>query len=413
MAEAARKNEAMRMPRTAWFHCFSGVAGDMAFAALLDAGADIDAVKAIIQQLPVRGWELIITPTTKVGLGATQVRVRNPDGDNVVRTYSHITGLLEEARLPERVLSRAQATFAALAEAQGHVRNQPERLLFQEIGDLASIIEILGVCAALEVLDVDEVHASPVAQGMGLIPGENGLQPNPSPIVVALLAARGIPSFGLDIPQELTTPTGAALLRALCDDFGPLPDMRVSATGYGAGSRDINGMPNVLQVVIGESSTIAKVSEPMVLLEANVDDAAGDILAHCVSSLLDAGAADAWLTPIILKRGLMAYTVSALVNPALVDHLRMLLTTETGSLVVRMTNIDRWASTRSTGEVEVEGFPVRVKVGRGRTRAELDDASKVATRTGLPLRDVLARAEAAWRKAQEQRQYHPSNERES
>ena len=401
------------MPRTAWFHCFAGIAGDMAFGALLDAGADLNAVQEIIRLLPVNGWELVVSPTTKVGLGATQVRVRNPEGDNVVRTYSHITGLLEEAKLPARVLSRAQATFAALAEAQGHVRNQPERLLFQEIGDLASIIEILGVCAALEVLNIDEVHASPVAQGMGLIPGENGLQPNPSPTVVALLAARGIPSFGLDIPHELTTPTGAALLRALCDDFGPLPDMRVSATGYGAGSRDINGMPNVLQVVLGEGSLIAKVSEPMVLLEANVDDAAGDILAHCVASLLDAGAADAWLTPIILKRGLMAYTVSVLVNPALVDHLRMLLTTETGSLVVRMTTIDRWASTRSTGEVEVEGFPVRVKVGRGRTRAELDDASKVATRTGLPLREVLARAEAAWRKAQEQRQYHPSNDRES
>lgn len=402
------------MPRTAWFHCFSGIAGDMALGSLLDSGADLESVERIIRRLPVSGWELVVTPTSKVGLGATQVRVRNPEGDNVVRTYAHVTGLLEEAGLPARVLMRAQATFAALAEAQGHVRNQPaERLLFQEIGDLASIIEILGVCAALEVLDVDEVHASPVAQGMGLIPSDNGLQPNPTPTVVALLTARNIPSFGLDIPHELTTATGAALLRALCDDFGPLPDMRVLASGYGAGNRDINGMPNVLQVVIGESSNVAKVSEPMVLLEANVDDAAGDILAHCISSLLDAGAADAWLTPIILKRGLMAYTVSALVNPALVDHLRMLLTTETGSLVVRMTNIDRWASTRSTGEVHVEGFPVRVKVGRGRTRAELEDASNVATRTGLPLREVLARAEAAWRKAQEQRQYHPSNERES
>ena len=402
------------MPRTAWFHCFSGIAGDMAFGALLDAGADLNAVQEIIRLIPASGWELVVTPTQKVGLGATQVRVKNPEGDNVVRTYSHVTGLLAEAKLPPRVLMRAQSTFAALAEAQGHVRNQPsERLLFQEIGDMALIVEVLGVCAALEVLDVDEIHASPVAQGMGLIRGDNGLQPNPSPTVVALLAARSIPSFGLDIPHELTTPTGAAILRALCDDFGPLPEMRVSATGYGAGSRDINGMPNVLQVVLGEGATLGKVSEPMVLIEANVDDAAGDILAHCVTSLLDAGAADAWLTPIILKRGLMAYTVSALVNPALVDHLRMLLTTETGSLVVRMTTIDRWASTRSMGEVDVEGFPVRVKVGRGRTRAELEDASNVATRTGLPLREVLARAEAAWRKAQEQRQYHPSNDRES
>jgi pyridinium-3,5-bisthiocarboxylic acid mononucleotide nickel chelatase len=402
------------MPRTAWFHCFAGIAGDMTFGALLDAGADLDAVNEILARLPVSGWELKVTPTVKVGLGATAVRVLDVDGANVVRTYAHTTGLLEEARLPPRVLHRAQATFAALAEAHGHIRNQPvERLHFHEIGNLAAIIEIVGVCAALEVLDIDEIHSSPVAQGMGLITGDNGLQPNPTPIVVALLAARQIPSFGLDVPHELTTATGAALLRAFCDDFGPLPDMRVSATGYGAGNRDINGMPNVLQVVLGESSTVGKVSEPMVLLEANVDDAAGDILQHCVASLLDAGAADAWLTPIILKRGLMAYTVSALVNPALVDHLRMLLTTETGSLVVRMTTIDRWASTRSLGEVEIEGFPIRVKVGRGRTRAEFDDASKVATRTGLPLRDVLARAEAAWRRAQEQRQYHPSNDRES
>jgi pyridinium-3,5-bisthiocarboxylic acid mononucleotide nickel chelatase len=231
------------MPRTVWFHCFSGIAGDMALGALLDAGADLGEVKEILGRLPVSGWELTATPTVKVGLGATQVRVRNTEGDNVVRTYAHTTGLLEEGRLPPRVLMRAQATFAALAEAYGHIRNQPvERLHFHEIGDLASIIEIVGVCAALEVLDIDEIHASPVAQGMGLVPGEHGLQPTPSPIVMALLTARDIPSFGLDIPQELTTPTGAALLRALCDDFGALPDMRVSATGYGAGSRDINGI---------------------------------------------------------------------------------------------------------------------------------------------------------------------------
>ena len=397
------------MTTTAWFHCFAGIAGDMALGSLIDAGADVDEVRAIIQRVPLQGWSLEVVAVQKSGLGATQAIVSTEHDDTVVRTYSHITGLIEEARLPDRVRTRAQATFAALAGAEGHIHNQPiSRVHFHEVGGVDAIVDIIGTCAALEVLGVDEVTASPVTQGLGMVRSEHGLIPNPAPAVIALLAARNIPTVGRDVPIELTTPTGAALLSALSTNFGPIPFMNVKQVGYGAGTKDIEGLPNVVQVVIGSSANVAPATQPMLILETNVDDATGEVLAHTVQELLNAGAADAWLTPITMKKGRPAYIISALSDASIVEQLIAVMTSETGSLGVRTRPVDRWTAGRSFHDVEVDGFPVRIKVGAGRAKAEFDDAAKVARRTGLPLREVLARAEAAWRRAQENRNEHPS-----
>jgi uncharacterized protein (DUF111 family) len=208
----------------------------------------------------------------------------------------------------------------------------------------------------------------------------------------------GAPTTGVDVGVELTTPTGAALLAALATGFGPLPSMSIETTGFGAGSRDIDGRPNVTQVVIGTAAEATLGSgQPVVLLEANVDDATGEALAHAVAALLDAGAHDAWVTPIVMKKGRPAHTVSALADTAVAGHVAATLTSETGSLGVRGTTLDRWPSARQDDVVEVEGFPVRVKVSPGRIKVEHDDAARVARRAGMPLREVLSRAEAAGR----------------
>jgi pyridinium-3,5-bisthiocarboxylic acid mononucleotide nickel chelatase len=392
----------------AWFHCFAGIAGDMSLGSLIDAGADVSEVRAMLDRIPVSGWDLEVSAVQKSGLGATHVKVLAPDDGTAVRTYAHITGLIEEARLPERVRNRAQSVFAVLAEAEGQIHNAPiSQVHFHEVGGIDAIVDIIGTCAALEVLGIDEVFASPVAQGTGMVRMEHGLFPNPVPAVVRLFSARGIPTYGRDINLELTTPTGAAILSALSVGFGPIPAMQVRSTGYGAGTRDLEGMPNVVQVVIGERSP-ATLTQPMVLLETNVDDVTGEVLAQAIQRLIEEGAADAWLTPIVMKKGRPAFTVSALSDPALVHQLTRVLSTETGSLGIRMRPTDRWAADRRMDEVDVEGMPLRVKVGAGRAKGEFDDAAKIARLSGLPVREILARGEAAWRRAQESRHTHPS-----
>jgi uncharacterized protein (TIGR00299 family) protein len=380
----------------AWFHCFSGIAGDMAMGALVDAGADLDEVRALCERLPVGGWSLDAEPVLRAGVAATKVHVRAEE-TSVVRTYGHIAAMIEEARLPDRVRQRALATFEVLAVAEGRLhRRPPEQVHFHEVGSIDAIVDIVGSAAALEVLDVDEVHASPVANGMGMIRAAHGVLPNPAPAVVELL--RGAPTYGIDVPAELTTPTGAALLAASAVGWGPLPAMEVGAVGFGAGTRDMDGRPNVVQVVVGRATEVSGPGQPVVLLEVNVDDATGEVLAHAIGALLDAGAHDAWVTPIVMKKGRPAYTVAALVDPAISAQVAAVLTRETGSLGVRGSTMERWPTVRTMDDVEVAGYPVRVKLSAGRVKVEHDDAARVARRTGLPLREVVSLAEEAGRR---------------
>ncbi len=400
------------MRTVAWFHCFSGIAGDMALGSLIDAGADVDEVRALLKRLPVDGWELDVEPVLRGGIAATKAHVRVAESA-VVRTAAHITGLVEEARLPDRVSQRALRTFRALAEVEGRLhRRPPEQVHFHEVGGLDAIVDVVGTVAALEVLGVDDVYASPVATGTGMVRAAHGLLPNPAPAVVALLA--GAPTHGVDVPVELTTPTGAALLAATVVGWGPLPAMRIGASGFGAGTREMDGRPNVVQVVVGDSLADGaadgagpaglapqhgrRPGQPVVLLEANVDDATGEVLAHTIGALLDAGAHDAWVTPVVMKKGRPAHVVSALADPALAEQVAAAITAETGTLGLRGTTLDRWPSARTVDTVDVEGMPIRVKVSPGRVKVEHDDAARVARTQGLPLRDVLSLAESQARR---------------
>ncbi|HEX6420916.1 MAG TPA: nickel pincer cofactor biosynthesis protein LarC [Acidimicrobiales bacterium] len=390
----------------AWFHCFSGIAGDMALGALLDAGADVDEVRALLRRLPVGGWELAVEPVLRGGIAATRVEVHARE-TGVVRTAAHIAGLVEEARLPERVTRRALATFRALAEVEGRLhRRPPEQVHFHEVGGIDAIVDIVGTAAALEVAGIDEVRSSAVAQGTGMVRAAHGLLPNPAPAVVALL--EGAPTHGIDVPVELTTPTGAALLAANVTAWGPLPALRVGASGFGAGAREVDGRPNAVQVVVGGSldpggaaAGQAGVSpgQPAVLLETNVDDATGEVLAHAVAALLDAGAHDAWVTPVVMKKGRPAHVVAALADPALAAQVAAALVAETGTLGVRGTTVERWPLSRAVDTVEVAGMPVRVKVSPGRLKVEHDDAARVARLARVPLREVLSLAEAEARRS--------------
>jgi len=388
------------MPETvAWFHCFAGIAGDMALGALVDAGAGIDDVRALLKRLPVGGWEIRADDVLRGGIGATHLVVEAED-TKVVRTYSHIVGLIEEARFPSRLRDRALAVFDAIAVAEAHLhRRNIDHVHFHEVGALDSIVDIVGTAAALEVLGVDVVTSSVVTTGTGMIRAAHGMLPNPSPATVAMLATAGAPTRGIDVPVELTTPTGAGILAALATSFGPMPPMTITASGFGAGTRELDNTPNATQVVIG-TALVAETTpgQPVTLLEANIDDATGETLAHTIAVLLEAGAHDAWVTPIVMKKGRPAHTIAVLVDPVEAGRLADVLARETGTLGVRGSTLQRWPSRRELDEVTVEGEPVRVKVSPNRVKVEHDDAARVARRTGLPLREVVSLAEEAWRR---------------
>ena len=221
------------MTTVAWWHCFAGIAGDMALGSLIDAGADLTLIERELAALPVSGWSLQAEPATRSGLACTQVRVRTRE-TQVVRTYGHIVGLITEARLPDRARQRALATFARLAEVEGRLHRRPtSQVHFHEVGSTDAIIDIVGTSVALELLGVDEIRSSPVAQGTGMVHTSHGNLPVPVPAVVELL--RGAPTYGTAITAELTTPTGAALCPLCPRDGAPCRPWRSPPVDSGRG----------------------------------------------------------------------------------------------------------------------------------------------------------------------------------
>jgi uncharacterized protein (TIGR00299 family) protein len=386
------------MTTTAWFHCFSGVAGDMLLGALLDAGADVGEVRTTVAGLGVERWTLDQVPVQRAGLRASRADVDAPADPEHERTYRDVRALLTRAALPDRVRRRSLTVFGALAEVEAAIHGVPvDDVHFHEVGALDAIVDVVGTCAALEQLGVDEVRTSTVRVGTGTVTGSHGELPNPAPAVVALLARAGIAAEGVPTALELATPTGVALLAGLASGCGPLPAMTPRRVGYGAGRHDPPGRANVVQVVIGEvepaEGGVVGPGQPMVELSANVDDATGEVLAHAVGALLAGGANDAWITPIVMKKGRPAHTLHALTDPARAAEVGAILVAESGTLGLRATTVTRWPQRRDEVVVEVDGQAVRVKRAGHRAKAEHDDAARAAAALGRPLRDVLSAAE--------------------
>ncbi len=382
----------------AWFHCFSGIAGDMALGSLLDAGADVEEIRQLLRRVPFSGWDLRTEQVLRGGIACTRAVVSAPD-DVVVRTHANIIDMIKGAQLPARVETRALAVFAVLAEVEGRLHRRPAgQVHFHEVGGHDAIVDVVGTASALEVLGIDEVRASAVATGTGVVRTAHGLLPNPAPAVVRLL--EGVPTYGRDVAVELTTPTGAAIVAALASSFGPMPAMEVGGTGFGAGSRDVDDLPNCTQVVLGTTGALpgaGTTGQPVVVLEANLDDATGEQLAHALRSLLDAGAHDAWITPVMMKKGRPGHTIHVLADPSLLESLRDVVRLTTGTFGVRALYGERWPAARTIEPVQVAGYPVNVKAGGGRVKAEFDDVARVAAQTGLAVSEVASRAEQAWR----------------
>ncbi len=380
----------------AWFHCFAGIAGDMALGSLVDAGADVDEIRALLDRLALPGWHLEFEEGIRGGIACTRAIVGGDDV--VVRTHGVIAALIEEAALPARVTARAQAVFHRLAAVESALHRRPiDQVHFHEVGGHDAIIDVVGTAAALEVLGVDEVSASAVATGTGMVRSAHGRLPNPAPATVRLL--EGVPSYGRDVAIELTTPTGAALLAALSTSFGPLPDMTVTSSGFGGGAGEMDDLPNCTQVVIGrrvEHPTIGP-GQGAVLLETNLDDVTGEQLGLAVAAALEAGALDAWVSPVTMKKGRPGHVLHVLADVTRMETLRAEIERMTGTMGIRATAVERWPVARLLDHVVVDGMTIRMKVSGGRAKPEFDDVALVAAKTGAPPHEVASRAEEAWR----------------
>ena len=376
----------------AWFHCFAGIAGDMALGSLIDAGADVDEIRLLLDRLALPGWELQTEESLRGGVACTRALVRGDD-DVVVRTHAHIVGLITDAGLPPRVTGRALAAFRRLAQVEAALHRRPvDQVHFHEVGGHDAIIDIVGTVAALEVLDVERVTASPVATGTGMVRTAHGLLPNPSPAAVRLL--QDGPTYGRDTSVELTTPTGAALLAALSTSFGPMPSMVVTSSGFGGGAGEINELPNCTQVVIGrrrDRRASIGTGQPALVLETNLDDVTGEQLGHAVAAALDAGAFDAWVSSVTMKKGRPGHVLHVLTDAGPPRRAPPRDPRHDGHLRRASRPAERWPAARTFDEVVLDGMVVRMKVGYGRAKPEFDDVAGVAAATGASVRDVARR----------------------
>lgn len=372
----------------------------MLLGALIDLGADLDTVQAMVERVLPETVRLTTTAVTRAGLRASKVDVSVLVEDQPHRQWSDIRASLEAADLPDAVRSRALRTFSVLAAAEGRVHGvDPGEVHFHEVGAWDSIADVVGVCAALHLLGVATVSAGPIALGSGRIRAAHGDVAVPVPAVLELSKGWQVVSGG---EGELATPTGVALIRALSLTCEPLPAVTVHGTGIGAGTKDPPGRANVVRVVIGHlgGSSDGPV-ERLSVLETNIDDLDPRVWPDVLSRLMDAGAADAWLTPILMKKGRPAHTLSVLCDRSTRDALRELVFTLTSTFGIREYAVDRVALQRDWRTVAVASQSVRIKLSldaAGLIRhatPELDDAVSAARVTGLPLRQVLDEANAA------------------
>ena len=386
------------------FQPVGGAAGDMILASLIAAGAPSPEIVASLRPLGV-AFDLTTERVEINGVGALRARVESA-GERVHRTFGDIRELVEGAGLPERASSRALEAFRRLAVAEGVVHGKrAEDVTFHEVGAADSIVDMVGSCVALELLGAGSVSCGPLPMGSGVVEAAHGPLPVPGPATLEVL--KGSRVRWVDEPHETTTPTGAALMSALTGGVfsEAAPPMELRAVGYGAGSARLERAPNLLRAVLGEPEGP---SGDLELLEANVDDAPGELLGAAVERLLSSGALDAWLEPIVMKRGRGAHKVCALVASGDREHLARLLMQETGTLGVRHLRVGRAVAERRTVEVELPYGRCRVKVGSldGEdfvAAPEYSDAVRLAEKTGLPLPRVYADARYAFAR------YRPSS----
>lgn len=406
----------------AYVDCINGAAGDMLVGAMLDAGADEAALRSGIASMGLTGYELTVGRVKKQGLAAIKFDVRvDCEQQQPHRHLKDVVKIIRGGQLSTEVADAAIGVFELLADAEAAVHGTTrDKVHFHEVGAVDAIVDIVGAAICLDSLKVAHVVCSPIPVGSGVIQAAHGILPVPAPATARLLL--GIPLAETEETGELTTPTGAAILRRYAGTFGPMPPMTPLAIGYGAGRRDGKYRPNVVRVVLGTRATAGGESpvsgsssaagrfqpsaayppqlEQIVQLETNLDHVSGELIGHCLERLMEAGALDAFATPIQMKKSRPGIVLTVLAKPQDADALAGLLFAETGTLGIRRRLVTRTTLARSVETVSTPYGPIRVKAalaeGRARMHPEYEDCRSAALRHGVPLREVQSAAEAAW-----------------
>jgi hypothetical protein len=387
--------------KCAYFDCFSGISGDMTLGALLDAGVSVDHLRAELQALNLPGWDLSTEKVWKNGMAATYAKVRAQD-TATHRSLSTILEIIEKSQLAATVKTQASAIFKKLGEAEAAVHDVPlEKIHFHEVGAIDAIVDIVGACIGFAALGIESFACSALNVGGGTAKMAHGVLPVPAPATARLLL--GKPTYSNGIQKELVTPTGASIVATLCSNFGPQPAMTVNAIGYGAGTADLEGQPNVLRLMVGEAAEkhAAPESETIRVLEANLDDMNPQIYGYFLEKALAAGALDVFSTPVQMKKNRPGMLVTVLCKPEDEPKFHELFFAETTTLGVRTCTAERRVLARQWETVRTNFGEVRIKVARlnGHIRQaspEFEDCRKLAEAQNVPLQRVMDEAMRAW-----------------
>lgn len=402
--------------KLAYFDCFSGISGDMTLGALVDAGCAVEQLRSELRGLQVPGWDLTAEKVWKNGMAATYVKVKTED-QSTHRTLNTILEILQKSKLAQAVRERATAIFQKLGEAEACVHDVPlEKIHFHEVGAVDAIVDIVGACIGFEALGIEKFACSALNVGSGTAKMAHGVLPVPAPATARMLT--GKPTYSNGVQRELVTPTGAAIVATLCDSFGPQPPMSVSAIGYGAGTADLEGQPNVLRIMVGEEVSATRgeekgalagvpgllgFDEEIAVIEANLDDMNPQIYGYFLEKALGAGALDVYTTPVQMKKNRPGTLLTVLCKPQDTNALMSLIFAETTTFGVRTYRAQRRVLPREWVNVATDYGDVRIKVSRVNGRIlhvapEFEDCRKLAEEKKVPLQRVIAEAIRSYEK---------------
>jgi pyridinium-3,5-bisthiocarboxylic acid mononucleotide nickel chelatase len=394
------------MARVLYFDCFSGISGDMALGAMLDAGLPLEELKGALGSLSVSGFDVSAVPVLRAGVSATKFTVHEHGGaqhDHGHHTHRHLSaifGLIDKSALSTAGRDRAKAMFQRLAEVEAGIHQMPvEKVHLHEVGALDSIIDIVGIVFALEWAGADRVVCSPLNVGGGMVQSAHGLFPVPAPATVKLLG--DAPVYAGAVQKELVTPTGALIVTSYAESFGPVPAMSIEHIGYGAGERDDPTTPNVLRVLIGRAATETK-SERVTVVECEIDDMNPQIFGVVMDQLYAAGALEVFYVPVQMKKNRPGTLLTVIAAPERLGQISDIIFRETTTIGLRHSEVARECLDREIITVDTSLGAVRFKVARRDGRVlnavpEFDDCAKLAAAKNLSIKEVQALAVSAYR----------------
>tara|TARA_B100000315_G_C14576723_1_gene588282 strand:- start:133 stop:1365 length:1233 start_codon:yes stop_codon:yes gene_type:complete len=385
--------------KTAYFDCSSGVSGDMILGALVDAGLPFARLSTELKCLPIKGFSLKAKKVRRSTIASTKIDVIIQGTPKAPRTLEDMVRMINKSSLPPHVVKQSLDVFSRMAHAEARAhRITPSKVVFHEIGVIDTIIDVVGGLLGCTLLGIDRVIASPLNLGSGLVTTSHGTLPIPVPATIHLL--KGVPIYTSETQAELTTPTGAAILTSLANDFGLMPAMRVQSIGHGAGTWQIHGHPNFLRIFIGEDSRINKLQpfnntdDHAVMIETNLDDMNPQVYDLFIERLLSGGALDVTLTPVIMKKGRPGIILGVLTTHNHINTITEIIFRETTTLGIRFHNVARTILSRTAAKVKTKYGAVSIKIatlndGTQRRSPEYRDCRQIAQQTGTPIRDVI------------------------